>query len=104
MAYGVARRTNEIGVRLALGAEGSQILRMVLGEAVLLAALGIVLGVPAALAASRLVVTMLYGLKTTDPVTILAATGIMVAVAALAGDLPARRASRVEPTVALRYE
>ena len=104
MSYAVARRTNEIGIRMALGAEKGKILQMVLQEAMTLAALGIVIGVPAALAASRLIATMLYGLKSTDPLTIVSATAVLAAVALLAGYLPARRASRVDPMVALRYE
>lgn len=104
MAYAVVRRTNEIGVRMALGAQRGRILRMVLREALLLAVIGVAIGLPAAWAASRSISSMLYGLKASDPVTILAATLVMTAVAALAGYLPARRASRVDPMVALRYE
>jgi predicted permease len=104
MSYAVARRTNEIGIRMALGAEKAKILQMVLREAMILAVLGIVIGLPAALAASRLVAAMLYGLKPTDPVTIVSAMAVLVAVALLAGYLPARRASRVNPIEALRYE
>ena len=104
MSYAVARRTNEIGIRMALGAESYRILRMVLREAVALVMLGIVIGVAAALAASRLIGTMLYGLKPTDPVTLLAAVGVMAVVAVLAGYIPARRAASVDPMVALRRE
>jgi len=104
LSYAVARRTNEIGIRMAIGAERSSIVRMVLREALLLALLGIVIGIPAALAGSRLIATMLYGLKPTDPFTLAAATLMMIAVAALAGYLPARRAANVDPMVALRYE
>ena len=104
MSYAVARRTSEIGIRIALGAEGRRILRMVVSEALVLMVLGIVIGVPAALAASRLITTILYGLKATDPVTILASVAVMGAVAALAGYIPARRATKVDPMVALRYE
>src|SRR5271157_648197 len=104
MAYAVARRTNEMGIRMALGAEPGKILQMVLHEATTLVALGIVIGVPAALAASRLIATLLYGLKSTDPLTIISATAVLAGVALLAGYLPARRASRVDPMVALRYE
>jgi predicted permease len=104
MSYAVARRTNEIGIRMALGAERRGILRMVLGEALLLAAIGVVIGLPSAWAASQSIASMLYGLKATDPLTILAATLLMAAVAAFAGYLPARRATKVDPIVALRYE
>jgi predicted permease len=104
MSYAVARRTNEIGVRMALGAEGSRILQTVLSEALLMAAIGVVIGLPAAWCATRSISSMLYGLKSTDPLTIIAATFLMAALAALAGYLPARRASRVDPMVALRYE
>jgi predicted permease len=104
MSYAVARRTNEIGIRMALGAECHRIMRMILREAFVLVMLGIAIGVPAALAASRLLATMLYGLKVTDPVTILAAVGVMAAVALTAGYIPARRAASVDPMVALRYE
>jgi len=104
MSYAVARRTNEIGIRMALGAEHHRILSMVLREALTIVILGILIGVPAALAASRLIATMLYGLKATDPVNVLAAVAVMAAVAALAGYIPARRATKVVPMVAIRYE
>jgi predicted permease len=104
MAYGVARRTNEIGLRMALGAERERVLWMVLGEMWWLMAAGVCIGLPLALAACRMVSSMLFGLKPADPVTIATATLILVAVAALAGYLPARRASGVNPVVALRYE
>lgn len=104
LSYAVARRTNEIGIRMAIGAERWSIVRMVLQEALLLALLGIGIGVPAALAASRLISAMLYGLKPADPLTLVAATLLMIGVAALAGYLPARRAAKVDPMVALRYE
>ena len=103
-AYAVALRTNEIGIRMALGAERWQILRMVLREALSLALLGVAIGIPAALAAGRLLSSMLYGLKASDPFTIAAATAVLLAVAGLAAFLPAYRASRVDPMVALRYE
>jgi predicted permease len=104
MAYAVARRTNEIGLRMALGAEREHALWMVLRETLWLMAGGVCIGLPLALAASRLVSSMLFDLKPTDPVTMSTATLILVAVAALAGYLPARRASLVDPMVALRYE
>ncbi|HEY6291545.1 MAG TPA: ABC transporter permease [Terriglobia bacterium] len=104
LAYAVARRTNEIGIRMALGAERAAILWMVSRESMTLAGIGIIVGAPAALAASRLVASMLYGLKPTDPLTIASAAAVLAAVALLAGYLPARRASRLDPMVALRYE
>ncbi|MGH9451104.1 MAG: ABC transporter permease, partial [Terriglobia bacterium] len=104
LSYSVARRTNEIGIRMALGAQRGDILWMVLRETLLLIGIGVAIGVPCALAASKLVSRMLFGLKSTDPVTIGIATAVMLAVAVLAGYLPARRASRVDPLVALRYE
>jgi predicted permease len=104
MAYTVGRRTNEIGVRVALGASRKQILKMVLREAFALVLIGMLLGLPMALAAGRLVASQLYGLKTSDPLTLFTAIGLLVTVASLAAYLPARRASKVDPMVALRYE
>jgi predicted permease len=104
MAYNVSRRTNEIGVRLALGAQARQILTMVLGEASWLAIAGVAVGLGAALLLTRFLKTMLFGLKPTDPLTILGAGATLFAVALLAGFIPARRASRVEPMQALRHE
>ena len=104
MSYAVTRRTNEIGIRMALGASGAGVLWMVMRESLLLVAVGVGIGIPVALAATRLVASVLYGLKASDPVTITAAALAMVAVAALAGYLPARRAAKVDPMVALRYE
>jgi hypothetical protein len=92
MAYTMARRTHEIGIRMALGAERRDILGMVLQETLVLAVIGVAIGLPAALAASRLVSSTLFGVKATDPVTLTMATLVMLAVAALAGYLPARRA------------
>jgi predicted permease len=104
MSYAVVCRTNEIGVRLALGAEPTDVLRMVLRETTLLVLVGIAIGVPVALATTRLLSSLLFGLTPSDPITILLAILAMVAVALFAGYLPARRASRVDPMVALRYE
>lgn len=104
MSYTVSRRTNEIGLRIALGAGRVRILRMVLGEAMLLALIGVAIGLPCAAAATRLIGNMLYGIRPTDPLTILASTLVMGAVAVIAGYLPARRATKVDPMVALRYE
>jgi predicted permease len=104
MSYSVAQRTVEIGIRIALGAERLHISWMVLREMMLLVFVGMAFGSVAALAATRLLSTMLFDLKTTDPVTILTAVLLMLAVAAFAGYSPARRASRVDPLVAMRAE
>jgi predicted permease len=104
MSYAVTRRTNEIGIRMALGAQSLNIVRMVMSEAMTMVLLGLALGLAAALATTRLISSMLFGLTPTDPLTILAAVMLMMAIAAVAGYLPARRASRVDPMVALRYE
>ena len=104
MSCAVARRTNEIGIRMALGARQEDILRKVLREALVLVLVGIAIGIPIALGALRLISSMLFGLKPTDPLTLAGAIVFMLAVAAIAGYLPARRASRVDPMVALRYE
>jgi len=104
VAYSVARRTNEIGIRMALGAQGVQILWMVLREMLLLVTAGVVLGLPTALASTRIVANQLYGVKPTDALTLVAATLVLAVVATLAGYLPARTASGVDPMVTLRYE
>jgi predicted permease len=104
LSYAVAQRTNEIGIRMALGAERGTVVRMVLREVAVLIAIGLATGVPASLACARLIESKLFGLKPADPVTLSAAVGIMIAVAIASGYLPARRASRVDPLIALRYE
>ena len=104
MSYAVSRRTRELGIRFALGAQRSEMLWMVLRATMSLAAIGVAVGVPAALAATRLLSSMLFGVQTTDAATISAAVIVMCATALLAGYLPARRATRVDPIVALRYE
>ena len=104
MAYMVARRTSEMGIRMALGARSSHVLWMMLREALFLVLVGIAIGIPAAIGAGHLISSLLFGLTPSDPVTIALATLLLVAVAVLAGYLPARRASRVDPMEALRYE
>jgi ABC-type antimicrobial peptide transport system permease subunit len=104
MAHGVARRTNEIGIRMALGARAGNIALMILRETLYLVLAGLVIGVPAALFGARLIATQLFDMSPTDPITLVAAAVVMTIVALLAGYLPARRASRVNPLNALRYE
>jgi len=104
MSYTVARRTNEISIRMALGARGADVIRMVMKETMLMVAIGMAIGLGAALATTRLISTLLFELSPYDPTTIAAAALLMTAVAVLAGYLPARRASRVDPMTALRCE
>ena len=104
MSYTVSRRTNEIGIRMALGAQGADVMRQVLRESMILVAVGVAIGVATACGAGRFLSTMLFGLAPNDVITIAGATLIMVAVSGLAGFLPARRASKVDPMVALRYD
>jgi putative ABC transport system permease protein len=104
LAYSVAQRTREIGIRMALGAHRRGVMALVLGAALRPLVLGIGIGLPAAWAASRWIDSMLFGLKPTDPATIAAATIVLALVAHLAAYLPARRAARVDPLVALKCE
>jgi ABC-type antimicrobial peptide transport system permease subunit len=108
MAYAVAQRTNEIGIRMALGAQHGEVIWMVLRETLFSALLGVAIGVPGSLAVTRLasgfISGFLFGLKVTDPVTIVLASVLIAAVALFAGYIPAWRATKVDPMVALRYE
>ena len=104
MAYNVARRTGEIGIRKALGARSWDVARPILREALTLTAIGIAIGVPVALALVRVIGTFLYGIEPHDPLTMIGTIGIMVMVAALAAWIPARRAAKIDPMNALRYE
>jgi putative ABC transport system permease protein len=104
IAYSVARRRNEIGIRMALGARPGSVLRMMLGESLVVVALGLAVGIPAALARGRLVSTLPYGVEAYDPLTIGAAAALLLAVALAASFLPARRASLLDPCAALREE
>jgi putative ABC transport system permease protein len=104
MSDNVARRRNEIGIRMALGAEQSSILHMVLGEVAILISVGLVIGLVATLATTRFVASFLYGIKSNDPWMVSLASLVLALVAALAGFLPARRASRLDPMAALREE
>ena len=104
MSYNVARRTGEIGVRMALGAQRRAVVGMIMSESIQLVAIGIALGLGAALWAGRFVQTVVYGLSPSDPLTIGGAVTLIAVVTALAGGLPARRASNVNPIEALRQE
>ena len=104
MSYNVSRRTSEIGIRIALGAQRAGVIGMVLRESMMMVAAGVIIGLGAAVGASRLVTAILFGLSPTDVWTMTAAIVLMAAVCLIAGYLPARRASRVDPMVALRYE
>ena len=104
MSYSVAQRTHELGIRIALGANRSDILKLVLGQGLRISLVGLVVGLAIALGVTRVIAAMLYGVKPTDPVTFGGVSALLTAVALLASYLPARRAAKVEPLVALRYE
>jgi macrolide transport system ATP-binding/permease protein len=104
VSYNVARRTGEIGIRMALGAEPGRVVGMVLGEVVGLAAAGLAVGMAAALATSKFVASFLYGIKANDPLALALAVATLLAAAMLAGYAPARKASRIDPMTALRHE
>jgi predicted permease len=104
MAYRVARRTREIGIRMALGAKRGSVLTLVLRESLWLVSIGLSLGLGTAVWATRVISSMLYGISASDPVTLLSVSLMMTAVALLASYLPALRATRVDPVIALRYQ
>ena len=104
MSYNVSRRTNEIGVRMALGARRADVVAMVMRESLVMVMVGVALGLGTALAAGRLVASLLFGLAPTDALTLAAAVAVMLGVSAFAGYLPARAAAHVDPMIALRYE
>jgi ABC-type antimicrobial peptide transport system permease subunit len=104
ISYMVARRRNEIGIRMALGADRRRVLALILREAVLLLGIGLAIGTALALASTRAASALLFGLKPHDPVTLALAAGALAAVAAAASYLPAVRAARIHPTEALREE
>jgi ABC-type antimicrobial peptide transport system permease subunit len=104
MSYTVAGRTREIGMRMALGAQRGDVIRMVLREAMMLVLIGLAVGIPLALASSRALHSLLFGLNSADPISLTLVVLLLAFVAAIAGMMPARRAAKVDPMVALRYE
>jgi ABC-type antimicrobial peptide transport system permease subunit len=104
ISYLVERRTQELGIRIALGAQRSNVLRLVLGDGLKMAAGGVAIGLLAAFGLTRLLARMVYGVTTTDPITFGTIALVLIVVALLACYLPARRATKVDPLVALRYE
>jgi len=104
VAFSVTRRTQEIGIRMSLGAQRGNILRLVVGEGARMAAFGVVIGIAASLGVTRLMSSLLFGISPTDPLTFIVVAALLSAVALLASYIPARRALRVDPMVALRYE
>ena len=104
MAYAVTRRTSEFGIRMALGASSGNIRGIVLKQGLMVAMTGVVIGIVGALALTRVLRSFLFGLSTTDPATFAAVAALLIFVALLACYIPARRATKVDPMVALRYE
>jgi putative ABC transport system permease protein len=104
ISYSVAQRTNEIGIRMALGADRFAVLRMVLSQALLLAGIGLIVGLICAAVFTRVLQSMLFGVKPTDPVIFTVILAFLLAVVFLASYVPARRATKVEPVEALRYQ
>jgi len=103
-SYSVSRRTHEIGIRLALGAQPRDVLLMLVRQGMLLAAVGVAVGLAAALALTRLMATMLFGVEPTDATTFASIAALLIGIALLACYLPGRRATKVDPIFALRYE
>jgi ABC-type antimicrobial peptide transport system permease subunit len=104
MAYAVTRRTSEFGIRMALGASSGSIGSIVLKQGLRVATTGVVVGIVGALALTRILQSLLFGLNPTDPVTFAGVAALLIVVALLACYIPARRATKVDPMVALRYE
>jgi putative ABC transport system permease protein len=104
MNYSATQRTHEIGIRMALGATKADVMRLVVGNGMLLTLVGIGLGIAASLGLTRLMQSFLFGIGTTDAVTFIGVSGLLITVAFIANYLPARKATGVNPTIALRYE
>jgi putative ABC transport system permease protein len=104
ISYSVTQRTHEIGVRIALGASGADILRLVVGQGMRMVAVGLILGLIASFALTRVMSSLLFSVSATDPATFIVVSLLLAAVAFFASFIPARRATRVDPMVALRYE
>jgi putative ABC transport system permease protein len=104
LQYSTTQQTHDIGIRMALGARGMDVLKVVLGQGLKLTLMGVATGVTGALALTRVLSSLLYGVTPTDPVTLVSVSFVLIGVALLASYLPARRAARIDPMVALRYE
>jgi ABC-type antimicrobial peptide transport system permease subunit len=104
LSYEVTRRTREIGIRMAIGAQSHNVVRLVLGKALLLIGIGAIAGIAVASGVTRLLTSFLYGVKAGDPITLLGVAALLALVALAACYIPARRATKVDPLVALRYE
>jgi putative ABC transport system permease protein len=104
MSYTVTQNTREIGIRMALGAQGADVLKLIVGQGLLLTIIGITLGLAASLVLTRLIKSLLFGVTATDPLTFVYVSLFLILVAVLACYIPARRATRVDPMIALRYE
>jgi putative ABC transport system permease protein len=104
IAYAVSQRTREIGIRIALGARKQDIFRMIVGHGMILSLIGVAIGVAASLMLTRFLSSLLYGVSSTDPLTFTSVVLILITVALAACSIPARRATRVDPMIALRYE